>query len=187
MDSQAATRGSWQPTRRPGAPPTVIDRIRDQGCNQIGPWFLLTAALLLASGCGEPARPPAPPRNPDAAPAASDGSTRPVDAEPESEPDAAPRSVPDAGPPGSCVEIRNCIVRCETDATCAQRCVDQAPAAARAGHQAIGTCSRGVCQPTDINCRCEQECQGGGTCFDLVEECRGPGLAEDVFCDELCM
>jgi hypothetical protein len=149
-----------------------------------GPTVLVAFALLLGPGCSSE---PTPPRTGDAAAAATDARVPDAEPEPSPDPDAAPRPVPDAGPPMSCVAIRNCIVRCETDTTCAQRCVDQAAMSARTTYQRVVTCSRGVCAADDINCRCEQECQGGGACLDLVDECRGPSLGDDTFCDELCM
>ncbi len=144
-------------------------------------------AVWLAAGCAESAGPgpDGAPSGLDATASASDAGTRPTDAEPEPEPDAAPRPLPDAAPATSCAGIRNCIVRCQLDTTCAQRCVDQAAAPARTGYQQIVTCSRQVCAADDINCRCERECQGGGECLDLVDGCRG--VEEDLFCDELCM
>jgi hypothetical protein len=152
----------------------------------------LLAASCLVAGCGGPATPAGSPDAPsglDAGPVASaDGGMLRADAEPEPDPqipDAAPRPVPDAGPPMSCVDIRNCIVRCDADGACAQRCVDQAPAAARSLHQRAVACSLEGCAADDINCRCERECYGGGACIDVVDECRA--FTEDLFCDELCM
>jgi hypothetical protein len=68
---------------------------------------------------------------------------------------------------------------------CARLCVDQAAATARTEYQTVSACSRRVCPTGDLNCRCEQECQGGGECLDIVDQCRQFG--EDLFCDELCM
>lgn len=77
------------------------------------------------------------------------------------------------------------MVACGTDTTCAQRCVDSAAAAARAEYQKVDMCSRRYCQPSDINCRCEQECYTEGQCLIEVEGCRD--FEQDLFCDELCM
>jgi hypothetical protein len=165
MGSQRATRQSrfFRQIRHAGTPAAIL--------------LALVAAGAIAASCGEsPA--PTPASGSDAAPA---------DADPEPEPDAALRPIADAGPPTSCVAIRNCLVRCQADSACAQRCVDGASAPARTQYQSVVTCSRRVCATDDMNCRCEQECQGGGECLEIVDGCRGPELAEDLFCDELCM
>jgi hypothetical protein len=152
-----------------------------------------------ASGPGAPATPEGSSGRDGAAPAATDAAVRPPDAplgpdgplppppvsSPGYDPDAGPRIRPDSGPPKSCAEIRTCVAFCEQDMACAGRCVDQATAAARTEYQTVTTCSRRVCPTGDINCRCEQECQGGGECLDIVDQCRQFG--DDVFCDELCM
>jgi hypothetical protein len=76
-----------------------------------------------------------------------------------------------AMPPKDCRGLRNCIHACDKDTTCATRCVSTAPAAARALHEMIRACSAQACPDQDISCRCEQECQGGGLCAEMVDLC----------------
>jgi hypothetical protein len=104
--------------------------------------------------------------------------------DPDPEPDAAALAPMDAGPPLTCVAIRNCVARCQADNACAQRCVTEAAAPARTSYEKVVICSRQACATAEIECRCEEECQGGGMCVDIVDECRAPG--EDLFCDQLC-
>src|SRR5688572_1531424 len=95
-----------------------------------------------------------------------------------------------ASMPMFCVDIRNCVVRCQEDQACAQRCVAVAPNAARMAYQAVRTCSMPACPTGDRACLCKQECldePGGGQCIPLVDECRANGgTADDTLCDELC-
>jgi hypothetical protein len=107
-------------------------------------------------------------------------------------PDGGSAAHPDAGgtpdavaaAPISCREIRVCIYACGTDNGCAARCVSSAPTAARALYQQAQACSAGACDQGDIACRCEQECDATGSCYDIVNEC--DEAVSDPFCDGPC-
>jgi hypothetical protein len=93
--------------------------------------------------------------------------------------------VPDAfQAPTSCREIRSCAFQCGEDRTCAARCVSTAPSAARQLYDQAQACSQQVCPTQDIECRCDQECFGGGACHEIVDEC--DEAISDPFCDGPC-
>jgi hypothetical protein len=85
--------------------------------------------------------------------------------------------------PKDCRGLRNCVHACDKDTACASKCVSQAPAAAQSQYRMIQTCSAQACPDKDLSCRCENECQGGGQCADLVDECN-QGNPDD-FCDPM--
>jgi hypothetical protein len=94
-------------------------------------------------------------------------------------------SAPDAqASPANCQQIRNCVFRCQGDTACADRCVSSAPGPARQLYNTAQMCSRSVCAPDDIECRCAQECHGGGACTEIVDEC--DEAISDLFCDGPC-
>jgi hypothetical protein len=83
--------------------------------------------------------------------------------------------------PKDCRSLLNCIHACDKDKTCAGKCVSSAPAAAQSLYKMIQMCSLRACPDQDLSCRCENECQGGGQCADMVDEC-DQGNPDD-FCD----
>jgi hypothetical protein len=83
--------------------------------------------------------------------------------------------------PKDCRGLRNCVHACDKDTACASKCVSQAPAAAQTLYKMIQTCSMQACPDRDLSCRCENECQGGGQCDPLVDQCN-EGNPDD-FCD----
>jgi hypothetical protein len=83
--------------------------------------------------------------------------------------------------PKDCRGLLNCVHACDKDSACATRCVSQAPAAAQALYKMIQMCSTQACPDHDLSCRCENECQGGGQCADMVDQC-DQGNPDD-FCD----
>jgi hypothetical protein len=94
-------------------------------------------------------------------------------------------TTPDASAaPRSCRDIRVCVFACGADQGCAARCESSAPAVARLLHEQSQMCSLRVCPEQDIECRCDQECHGGGACTDLVDEC--DEAISDPFCDGPC-
>lgn len=146
----------------------------------------LVLALAAFTGLGACSRsgeaPAATPKQDAGQDAGSDGPR--IDAQ-AAAPDAPSSTTPDTqGTLGTaCVDIRNCILQCADEAAC-QRCVDDAPAAARMTYQALTTCSQEACAADDRVCRCDRECFEPGACVPLVEDCRGDGA--DRYCDELC-
>ena len=156
----------------------------------------MLAIAWATPGCGESAPQPrldAAATIRDSAPVGPDTAVAPsgrdsADAEVDPEPDAGYPGPVDAGPAMTCIAIRNCVVRCQTDSACAQRCVDQAAASGpRDPPESADVQPRGLCAADDMECRCEQECFGGGACLDLVDECGRTQGEEDLFCDGLCM
>jgi hypothetical protein len=85
--------------------------------------------------------------------------------------------------PKDCRGLLNCVHACDKDTTCASKCVTQAPAAAQALYKMIQMCSMQACPDHDPSCRCENECQGGGQCAEMVDECN-QGVPDD-FCDPM--
>ena len=89
-----------------------------------------------------------------------------------SQPDAAAVDAkPDGDPPYSCLMVRNCIYLCDRDPACEQRCVDRADDAGRALYDQLVACSIQACPAQDIDCRCTEECFGGGGCLDAFDQC----------------
>jgi hypothetical protein len=93
---------------------------------------------------------------------------------------------PDAGgvsaKPTDCRSLLVCVDSCRADAACAGRCIAAAPADAQALYKKIHDCSLKACpDQTMTDCRCENECYGGGECTDLVDEC--DMSTPDFFCD----
>jgi hypothetical protein len=88
------------------------------------------------------------------------------------------------GPPASCRDIRVCIYNCAEDQQCAKNCVSAAPAAARGQFNDAQECSTNACPTQDADCRCTEECLGGGRCSELVDEC--DEAISDPFCDIRC-
>jgi hypothetical protein len=89
-----------------------------------------------------------------------------------------------AAPPTTCREIRICIFNCREDAACAGRCVSSAPQAARALFNQAKSCSENACPTQEPDCRCIEECHGGGMCTEVVDEC--DEAISDPFCDGPC-
>jgi hypothetical protein len=100
---------------------------------------------------------------------------------------AAPDSrAPDAvaAGPKTCREIRICVFNCREDAACASRCASTAAGPARAQYQQAQMCSLQACPNQDPDCRCNEECHGGGACTVAVDEC--DEAVSDPFCDGPC-
>jgi len=89
-----------------------------------------------------------------------------------------------AAAPTTCREIRICIFNCREDAACAGRCVSSAPQAARALFNQAKSCSENACPTQEPDCRCVEECHGGGMCTEVVDEC--DEAISDPFCDGPC-
>jgi len=89
-----------------------------------------------------------------------------------------------AAAPTTCREIRICIFNCREDAACAGRCVSSAPQAARALFNQAKSCSDNACPTQEPDCRCIEECHGGGMCTEVVDEC--DEAISDPFCDGPC-
>jgi hypothetical protein len=89
-----------------------------------------------------------------------------------------------AAPPTTCREIRVCLYGCGADPACAARCQSSAPARARQQYDEAHACSLRVCPNQEPDCRCIEECLGGGTCSQLVDEC--DEAVSDPFCDVRC-
>jgi hypothetical protein len=104
-----------------------------------------------------------------------------------SKPTDAINGAPDTGSADaimSCKDIRSCVFACREDQTCAARCVAAAPQAARGLYQQAKACSENACPTQDPDCRCMEECHGGGMCTEVVDEC--DEATSDPFCDGPC-
>jgi hypothetical protein len=98
--------------------------------------------------------------------------------------DASTPAADAMGPPASCRDIRVCIYNCAEDMNCAKNCVSVAPSAARAQFNDAQECSLNACPNQDPDCRCTEECLGGGACAEIVDEC--DEAISDPFCDIRC-
>jgi hypothetical protein len=87
--------------------------------------------------------------------------------------------------PKTCRDIRSCLWGCNTDMACQMYCISSAPMAAQNAYKDVQACSKAACPKQDADCRCQEECFAGGSCFDLIDADCDMGGSDD-YCDEEC-